>query len=52
MEELIKSLEEDVLTAKKELRGLKATDSEYSYWNGVWCQATLTLKRIKKDLEN
>ena len=48
MEELIKELKDDIKVAEEKCKPLKHTDTEYSYWNGVRCQAQKTLEDIKK----
>ena len=48
MEEVIKTLKEDIRKAEEICSRLKLTDTEYFFWNGARTQASVTLKQLEK----
>ena len=49
MNDLIKELEETIQEVTKTCKGLSIYSTEYHYWNGVRCQAEVTLNSINKE---
>lgn len=52
MDNIVKLLEEAIKDAEKQKKGLNIHSNEYMYWNGVWCQATYTLKELKEAMND
>jgi|TARA_B110000444_G_C18758691_1_gene556447 hypothetical protein len=46
----IKELKSDLATAEARCKAAEL-NQEYAYWNGVRCQAEVTLKRLQKTFE-
>ena len=47
----IKELKSDLATAEELCKTSSINGTEYAYWNGVRCQAEVTLKRLQKTFE-
>ena len=47
----IKELKSDLATAEELCNTSPINGTEYAYWNGVRCQAEVTLKRFQKTFE-